>query len=55
MSIKAIPTNRVDYAQILNKKAKDYKNVEDKEAEAMQVVSDSYRNVTELYRHFTEI
>lgn len=55
MSVKAIPTNRVDYAQILNKKAKDYKNVDDKEAETMQVVSDSYRNVTELYREIKKM
>ena len=47
MSIKAIPTKRMDYAQILNKKAKDYKTVDDKE-ETNQANSgtDSYRNVT---------
>jgi len=50
MSIKAIPTNRVDYAQILNKKAKDYKNVDDKEAEAMQVVSDSYQPFLKTFK-----
>lgn len=31
MSVKAIPNKRVDYAQILNKKAKEYKTGDDKE------------------------
>ena len=46
MSIKAIPTKRIDYAQILNKKAKDYKTVDDKEETNQASGTDSYRNVT---------